>query len=103
MTKRNSGIDMLNKYEKTNSNAENTESTETEKPQEQSEAISKAFKNISDEGRSALKYLRKLLGILRETGSSVNSANKGANVAEIAIRPAAPLDEQIQHNALNKQ
>lgn len=99
----NSGIDMLNKYEKTNSNAENTESTETEKPQEQSEAISKAFKNISDEGRSALKYLRKLLGILRETGSSVNSANKGANVAEIAIRPAAPLDEQIQHNALNKQ
>ena len=99
----NSGIDMLNKYEKTNSNAENTESKETEKPQEQSEAISKAFKNISDEGRSALKYLRKLLGILRETGSSVNSANKGANVAEIAIRPAAPLDEQIQHNALNKQ
>lgn len=99
----NSGIDMLNKYEKTNSNAENTESTETEKPQEQSEAISKAFKNISDEGRSALKYLRKLLGILRETGSSVNSANKGANIAEIAIRPAAPLDEQIQHNALNKQ
>ncbi|WP_032841597.1 sensor histidine kinase [Gardnerella vaginalis] len=99
----NSGIDMLNKYEKSNSNAENTESKETEKPQEQSEAISKAFKNISDEGRSALKYLRKLLGILRETGSSVNSANKGANVAEIAIRPAAPLDEQIQHNALNKQ
>ena len=99
----NSGIDMLNKYEKTNSNAENTESTETEKPQEQSEAISKAFKNISDEGRSALKYLRKLLGILRETGSSVNSANNAANVTEIAIRPAAPLDEQIQHNALNKQ
>lgn len=99
----NSGIDMLKNDEKTNSNAENTESKETEKPQEQSEAISKAFKNISDEGRSALKYLRKLLGILRETGSSVNSANKGANVAEIAIRPAAPLDEQIQHNALNKQ
>ena len=99
----NSGIDMLNKYEKTNSNAENTESTETEKPQEQSEAISKAFKNISDEGRSALKYLRKLLGILRETGSSVHSANNAANVTEIAISPAAPLDEQIQHNALNKQ
>lgn len=99
----NSGIDMLKNDEKTNSNAENTESKETEKPQEQSEAISKAFKNISDEGRSALKYLRKLLGILRETGSSVNSANNAANVTEIAIRPAAPLDEQIQHNALNKQ
>ncbi|EIK85177.1 Signal transduction histidine kinase [Gardnerella greenwoodii 00703Dmash] len=99
----NSGIDMLNKYEKTNSNAENTESTETEKPQEQSEEISKAFKNIGDEGRSALKYMRKLLGVLRETGSSVHSANNTANVAEIAIRPAAPLDEQIQHNAINKQ
>ena len=99
----NSGIDMLNKYEKTNSNAENTESTETEKPQEQSEEISKAFKNIGDEGRSALKYMRKLLGVLRETGSSVHSANNAANVAEIAIRPAAPLDEQIQHNAINKQ
>lgn len=99
----NSGIDMLNKYEKTNSNAENQKSKEPEQLQEQSEAISKAFKNISDEGRSALKYMRKLLGILRETGSSVNSANNGANVTEIAIRPAPSLDEQIQHNALNKQ
>ena len=45
--------------------------------------------------------MRKLLGILRETGSSVNSANNSANVSEIAVRPAAPLDEQIQHNALN--
>ncbi len=97
----NSGIDMLNKYEKTNSNAENQKSKEPEQLQEQSEAISKAFKNISDEGRSALKYMRKLLGILRETGSSVNSANNSANVSEIAVRPAAPLDEQIQHNALN--
>lgn len=97
----NSGIDMLNKYEKTNSNAENQKSKEPEQLQEQSEAISKAFKNISDEGRSALKYMRKLLGILRETGSSVNSENNSANVSEIAVRPAAPLDEQIQHNALN--
>ena len=47
--------------------------------------------------------MRKLLGVLRETGSSANSANNVANVTEIAIRPAAPLDEQIQHNALNKQ
>ena len=99
----NSGLDMLNKYEKSNSNAENQKSKELKHPQEQSEAISKAFKNISDEGRSALKYMRKLLGILRETGSSVNSANNGANVTEIAIRPAPSLDEQIQHNALNKQ
>ncbi|WP_419388737.1 sensor histidine kinase [Gardnerella sp. Marseille-QA0894] len=99
----NSGIDMLNKYEKSNSNAENRKSSEPKQSQEQSEEISKAFKNIGDEGRSALKYLRKLLGILRETGSSVNLANNGANTTEIAIRPAAPLDEQIQHNALNKQ
>ena len=99
----NSGIDMLNKYEKTNSNAENRKSSEPKQSQEQSEEISKAFKNIGNEGRSALKYLRKLLGILRETGSSVNLANNGANVTEIAIRPAPSLDEQIQHNALNKQ
>ena len=99
----NSGIDMLKNYEKTNSNAENRKSSEPKQSQEQSEEISKAFKNIGDEGRSALKYMRKLLGVLRETGSSVHSANNAANVTEIAIRPAAPLDEQIQHNALNKQ
>ena len=99
----NSGIDMLKNDEKTNSNAENTVSKEPEQLQEQSEAISKAFKNISDEGRSALKYMRKLLGVLRETGSSVHSANNAANVTEIAIRPAPSLDEQIQHSALNKQ
>lgn len=101
----NSGIDMLNEYEKSNSNAEKLKSTklEQETKQEQIEAISKAFKNIGDEGRSALRYMRKLLGILRETGSSVNLSNIGANVAKIAVRPAAPLDEQIQHNTLNKQ
>ncbi|WP_425663213.1 DUF7134 domain-containing protein [Gardnerella piotii] len=102
----NSGIDMLNKYEKTNSNAENQKSTkleqEQELEQEQIEAISKAFKNIGDEGRSALRYMRKLLGILRETGSSVNSSNNSANIAKIAVRPAAPLDEQIQHRLANK-
>ena len=99
----NSGIDMLNKYEKANSNAENQKSKEPEQLEEQSEAISKAFKNIGDEGRSALRYMRKLLGILRETGSSVKPANSDTNVTELAVRPAAPLDEQIQHNALNKQ
>ena len=102
----NSGIDMLNKYEKTNSNAENQKSTkleqEQELEQEQIEAISKAFKNIGDEGRSALRYMRKLLGILRETGSSVNPSNNSANIAKIAVRPAAPLDEQIQHRLANK-
>ncbi len=102
----NSGIDMLNEYEKSNSNAENLKSTklkqEQELEQEQIEAISKAFKNIGDEGRSALRYMRKLLGILRETGSSVNSSNNGANVTEIAVRPAPSLDEQIQHRLANK-
>ncbi|WP_419399319.1 sensor histidine kinase [Gardnerella sp. Marseille-Q9179] len=99
----NNGIDMLNKYEKANNNTENRKLSEPKQSQEQSEEISKAFKNIGDEGRSALKYMRKLLGVLRETGSSANSANNVANVTEIAIRPAAPLDEQIQHSALNKQ
>ena len=100
----NSGIDMLNKYEKANSNAEKLKSTklEQEQKQEQIEAISRAFKNIGDEGRSALRYMRKLLGILRETGSSVNSSNNSANVAKLAVRPAAPLDEQIQHRLANK-
>ena len=102
----NSGIDMLNEYEKSNSNAENLKSTklkqEQELEQEQIEAISKAFKNIGDEGRSALRYMRKLLGILRETGSSVNSSNNSANITEIAVRPAPSLDEQIQHRLANK-
>ena len=99
----NSGIDMLNKYEEAINNIENQNCAKPEQALEQSEAIKKSFKNISDEGRSALKYMRKLLGILRETGSSVNSTNNGANVTEIAVRPAPSLDEQIQHNALNKQ
>ena len=99
----NNGIDMLNKYEEARNNIENQNCAKPEQALEQSEAIRKSFKNISDEGRSALKYMRKLLGILRETGSSVNSANNSANVSEIAVRPAAPLDEQIQHNAVNKQ
>lgn len=97
---------MLNEYEKTNSNAEKLKSTkleqEQELEQEQIEAISKAFKNIGDEGRSALRYMRKLLGILRETGSSVNSSNNSANITEIAVRPAPSLDEQIQHRLANK-
>ncbi len=99
----NSGIDMLNKYEEARNNIENQNCVKPEQALEQSEAIRKSFKNISDEGRSALKYMRKLLGILRETGSSVNSTNNAANVNEIAVRPAPSLDEQIQHNALNKQ
>ena len=99
----NSGIDMLNKYEEARNNIENQNCAKPEQALEQSEAIRKSFKNISDEGRSALKYMRKLLGILRETGSSVHSANNAANVTEISIRPATPLDEQIQHNAVNKQ
>ena len=99
----NSGIDMLNEYEEARNNIKNQNCAKPEQALEQSEAIRKSFKNISDEGRSALKYMRKLLGILRETSSSVNSTNNSANVTEIAVRPAPSLDEQIQHNALNKQ
>ena len=99
----NSGIDMLNEYEEARNNIENQNCVKPEQALEQSKAIRESFKNISDEGRSALKYMRKLLGILRETGSSVNSTNNAANVTEIAVRPAPSLDEQIQHNAINKQ
>lgn len=99
----NDGINMLNKYEKENNNVENQEYTKLEQTQEQSETISRAFKNIGDEGRSALKYMRKLLGILRETSSSVNTEHNNPNTAPITRRPAPSLEEQIQHNFVNNK
>ena len=99
----NDGINMLNKYEKENNNIENQKYTKLEQAQEQSETISKAFKNIGDEGRSALKYMRKLLGILRETSSSVNTEHNIPNTAPITRRPAPSLEEQIQHNFINNK
>ena len=75
---------------------------------QQKEDIEKAFKNIGSEGRSALKYMRNLLGILRETGSSDEAINKNTNVHnsknnKLVLHPASSIDEQIQHSIENKQ
>ncbi len=56
--------------------------------------ISAAFKAIGEQGRAALKRMRKLLGVLRETGFS-DDAHAGS-ASELQLRPAAPLEEQLQ-------
>ncbi|MFR2313889.1 MAG: hypothetical protein ACLS6O_03860 [Bifidobacterium sp.] len=45
-------------------------------------------------GRAALKRMRELLGVLRETGFS-DDAHAGS-ASELQLRPAAPLEEQLQ-------
>lgn len=57
--------------------------------------ISSAFKAIGEQGRAALKRMRELLGMLRETGFSDSSHANGSN--ELQLRPVASLDEQLQH------
>lgn len=120
----NNGISMLDEYEKAKNN-ENTEDNENKNENnntniennnlqssnnidQQKEDIEKAFKNIGSEGRSALKYMRNLLGILRETGSSDEEINRNTNVHnsknnKLVVHPAASIDEQIQHSIANKQ
>ena len=56
--------------------------------------ISAAFKAIGEQGRAALKRMRKLLGVLREPGFS-DDAHAGS-ASELQLRPAAPLEEQLQ-------
>lgn len=56
--------------------------------------ISAAFKAIGAQGRAALKRMRELLGVLRETGFS-DDAHAGS-ASELQLRPAAPLEEQLQ-------
>lgn len=56
--------------------------------------ISAAFKAIGEQGRAALKRMRELLGVLRETGFS-DDAHAGS-ASELQLRPAAPLEEQLQ-------
>lgn len=56
--------------------------------------ISAAFKVIGEQGRAALKRMRELLGVLRETGFS-DDAHAGS-ASELQLRPAAPLEEQLQ-------
>ena len=59
-----------------------------------SDEISAAFKAIGEQGRTALKHMRELLGVLRETGFS-DDAHAGS-ASELQLRPAAPLEEQLQ-------
>lgn len=56
--------------------------------------ISAAFKAIGEQGRAALKRMRELLGVLRETGFS-DDAHAGS-ASELQLRPATPLEEQLQ-------
>lgn len=59
-----------------------------------SDEISTAFKAIGEQGRAALKRMRELLGVLRETGFSDNA--HAGSASELQLRPAAPLEEQLQ-------
>lgn len=59
-----------------------------------SDEISTAFKAIGAQGRAALKRMRELLGVLRETGFSDNA--HAGSASELQLRPAAPLEEQLQ-------
>lgn len=56
--------------------------------------ISTAFKAIEEQGRAALKRMRELLGVLRETGFSDDT--HAGSASELQLRPAAPLEEQLQ-------
>ncbi|RSX52694.1 sensor histidine kinase [Bifidobacterium callimiconis] len=54
--------------------------------------ITAAFEGIATEGRAALKRMRQLLGVLRETGfSDETTRNEGMRLA-----PAVSLDQQLQ-------
>lgn len=57
--------------------------------------ISSAFKAIGEQGRAALKRMRELLGVLRETGFSDSFHADVSN--KLQLRPVASLDEQLQH------
>ena len=59
-----------------------------------SDEISTAFKAIGEQGRAALKRMRELLGVLRETGFSDDT--HAGSASELQLRPAAPLEEQLQ-------
>ncbi|WP_236023626.1 DUF7134 domain-containing protein [Bifidobacterium miconis] len=57
------------------------------------ESIAAAFAAIGQQGRSALKRMRQLLNVLRETGFSDEA--HGHAQPEMQLRPAALLDEQL--------
>lgn len=63
------------------------------------DAIRCAFADIAQQGRSALRRMRRLLGVLRDTerGEDNRSAPSTA-LSKHELHPAAPLDEQL-HDA----
>lgn len=63
------------------------------------DAIRCAFADIAQQGRSALRRMRRLLGVLRDTerGEDDRSAPSTA-LSKHELHPAAPLDEQL-HDA----
>ena len=70
------------------------DAAETQGKEPTADEISAAFKAIGEQGRAALKRMRELLGMLRETGFS-DDAHAGS-ASELQLRPAAPLEEQLQ-------
>ena len=70
------------------------DAAETQGKEPTADEISAAFKAIGEQGRAALKRMRELLGVLRETGFS-DDAHAGS-ASELQLRPAAPLEEQLQ-------
>ena len=70
------------------------DSAEAQGKEPTADEISAAFKAIGEQGRAALKRMRELLGVLRETGFS-DDAHAGS-ASELQLRPAAPLEEQLQ-------
>ena len=67
--------------------------------QPSSEAISEAFAAIGSQGRAALAHMRKLLGVLRETGFS-DEAHRQEQPG-MQLRPAASLDKQLHDSQLH--
>lgn len=94
-------VDSANSSDK-NTSDKNTISDNSSLTIEQTESIAEAFKHIGEEGRSALRYMRHLLGILRETESVSNKSAKNKN-ANLALRPAESLDNQIRQNNSTQQ
>ena len=62
-------------------------------------AISEAFAAIGSQGRAALAHMRKLLGVLRETGFS-DEAHRQEQPG-MQLRPAASLDKQLHDSQLH--
>lgn len=67
--------------------------------QPSSGAISETFAAIGSQGRAALAHMRKLLGVLRETGFS-DEAHRQEQPG-MQLRPAASLDKQLHDSQLH--